>query len=91
MNTGPRKGGKAGAFDAIRSVSPVPTLFQMHKSMNVDASVNTPDPLIANIEEMRPAEKCPGNIIKMSVAADGKSYTISIPARGTTRTYKTKA
>jgi hypothetical protein len=30
-------------------------------------------------------------VIKMSVAADGNSYTISIPANGQAQTYKTTA
>jgi len=31
-----------------------------------------------------------GNYIKMSVAPDGKSYTITVPSTGSSRTYKTK-
>jgi hypothetical protein len=32
-----------------------------------------------------------GNFIKMSVAPDGKSYTITVPSRNSTKTYQTKA
>jgi competence protein ComEC len=32
-----------------------------------------------------------GNFIKMSVAPDGKSYTITVPSRNSTQTYQTKA
>ena len=78
------------AFAAIKSAHGIETLYQVHKSMNVEAGVNTPDNLIANLEEARPADKCPANIIKMSIAPDGKSYTISIPANGHSKTYKTK-
>ena len=37
------------------------------------------------------AAKCGANIIKMSVAADGKTYTITVPATGHSHTYKTKS
>ncbi len=36
------------------------------------------------------AKDCQAHYIKLSVAADGKSYTVSIPASGKTETYKTK-
>ena len=36
------------------------------------------------------AAQCPANIIKMSVAPDGKSYPISVPSTGHSRTFKTK-
>ncbi len=91
MNNGPRKGGTPEAFAAIRSAKGIETLFQVHKSLNVEPAVNTPDNLIANLEEAKPADKCTGNFIKMSVAPDGKSYTISIPSNGTSKTYKTKS
>lgn len=90
MNNGPRKGGQPGTFATLKAVKSVQAVYQIHKSMNVPAEVNAPDAFIANLEEMKPAEKCPGNFIKMSVAVDGKSYTISIPANGHSQTYKTK-
>lgn len=88
MNNGPRKGGTKVAFDSIKSAKGISDVFQMHKSLNVDATVNYPDNFIANAEAQ--ADKCPANIIKMTVAPDGKSYTISIPANGNTKSYKTK-
>ena len=56
------------------------------------AEENTATELIANHDNFTGAEaaKCPANIIKMTVAPDGKSYTISIPSSGHTRTYPTK-
>jgi competence protein ComEC len=47
---------------------------------------NTEDEFIANLEE-----KCSANYIKLSVEGSGKSYTISIPATGHQRTFKTRA
>jgi hypothetical protein len=91
MNNGPRKGGKAEVFAALRTVTSLRARYQVHKSMNVPASDNTADEFIANLEEAKPADQCPGNVIKLSVAPDGKNYTISIAARGHTATYATTA
>ena len=93
MNNGPIKGGQAGTFAAIKSAKSVQARYQVHKSFNVTGDENAADEFIANHENLRGAEaaKCPANVIKMSVAPDGKSYTISVPSTGHTRTYKTKS
>ncbi len=92
MNNGPQKGGQAGAFAAIKTAKSVQARYQVHKSFNVSGDENAPDEFVANHQNLVRAEavKCPANLIKMSVAPDGKSYTISIPATGHTRTYQTK-
>jgi beta-lactamase superfamily II metal-dependent hydrolase len=91
MNNGPRKGGKPEAFAALKTVPSIKASYQLHKSMNVLPEVNVADEFIANLEEFKSADQCPGNFIKLSVAPDAKSYTISIPANGHTKTYATKA
>ena len=48
---------------------------------------NVPDDFIANHHE---PEKCEGHYIKMSVAKDGRSYTVAIPAHDIQREYQTK-
>lgn len=92
MNNGPTKGGQPGSFAAIKSAKSVQGFYQIHKSMNVPAAENTKDEHIANQHAGTgaAAADCPANIIKMNVAADGKSYTISIPSTGHSQTYKTK-
>ena len=92
MNNGPQKGGQAGSFAAVRAASSVKALYQLHQSHNVPAETNAAAEFVANQGNLVRAEaaNCPANIIKMSVAPDGKSYTISIPANGHTRTYQTK-
>jgi competence protein ComEC len=93
MNNGPRKGGQAGTFAAIKTAKSVQALYQIHQSYNVPPEENTPKEFVANHDNLTGADaaKCPGNIIKMVVAADGKSYTISIPSSGHSKTYQTKA
>jgi beta-lactamase superfamily II metal-dependent hydrolase len=93
MNNGPKKGGQPGTFAAVRSAKSVQAFYQLHQSFNVPAEENAPREFVANHENLTGAEavKCPANLIKMSVAPDGKSYTITVPASGHTKTYRTKA
>lgn len=90
MNNGPRKGGQLGTFVALRGPNSVEARYQLHKAMGVPAEENAPEEFIANVEEVRPADQCPANLIKMSVAPDGTSYTVSIPATGHSRRYRTR-
>jgi competence protein ComEC len=92
MNNGPYKGGEAGAFSAIRSAKSVQALYQVHQSFNVPAEENAPAEYIANRENFKGAEaaNCPANMIKMTVAPDGLSYTVTVPATGHAKTYQTR-
>jgi competence protein ComEC len=92
MNNGPIKGGQPGTFAAVRSTKAVQALYQVHKSFNVPTEENTAAEFIANHDNLTgaAAATCPANIIKMSVAPDGKSYTISIASSGHSKTYRTK-
>jgi competence protein ComEC len=93
MNNGPKKGGQPGTFAALKTASSIQARYQLHKSYNVPEADNGPAEFIANHDNFTgpDAAKCPANIIKMSVAADGKSYMISVPSSGHSRTYQTKA
>ena len=64
----------------------VQALYQVHKSFRVPAEENAVHEHIANHENLTgpAAANCPANLIKMSVAPDGKSYTISVPSFITT-------
>jgi beta-lactamase superfamily II metal-dependent hydrolase len=92
MNNGPKKGGQPGSFAAIKSAQSVQATYQVHRSYNVPAETNMAAEFIANHDNLTgvAAASCPANLIKMAVAPDGKSYTISIPANGHARTYRTK-
>jgi competence protein ComEC len=93
MNNGPRKGGLAGGFANLKEAPSVQALYQVHKSFLAPADVQAPAEYIANQEDLSGANaaKCPANVIKLSVAPDAKTYTVSIPATGHSRTYRTKA
>jgi len=85
MDNGPEKGGNPNSMAAVKSAPSIQARYQLHKSLRADAKDNTADEYIANLER-----QCAGNCIKLSVAPDGKSYTISIPATGHQRTFQTK-
>jgi beta-lactamase superfamily II metal-dependent hydrolase len=87
MNNGSTKGCLPEVFETLTSTKSIEAIYQVHKNLRRDgATNNVPDEFIANREA-----ECQGNFIKLSVAADGKSYTVSIPANDHTKTYETKA
>ncbi len=93
MNNGPKKGGGPGSFAAIRSAQSVQALYQLHQSLNVPAETNAPAECVANQGNLTGADaaKCAAHTVKLSVAPDGRSYTVSVPGTGHARTYKSRA
>ncbi|TAL06628.1 MAG: MBL fold metallo-hydrolase [Verrucomicrobia bacterium] len=85
MNNGARKGTSKTAVDGLKSSPGIQAMYQLHKNVRDDNENNTEDAFIANL-----AEQCAGNYIKLSVAPDGKSYTVTIPATGHKRTFQTR-
>jgi len=85
MNNGPKKGGGGASVATLKASPGIQAMYQVHKNV-LAVENNTADEFIANVEE-----QCAGNFIKLTVAPDGKSYTVSIPATGHTRTFETRA
>jgi beta-lactamase superfamily II metal-dependent hydrolase len=87
MNNGPTKGAMGEVFQTLRGLPTLQAQYQVHKNVRPDGATNNcPDEFIANKEA-----KCSGNFIHCRVAADGKSYTLDIPATGHTKTYATRS
>ncbi len=85
MNNGPTKGTAKATVDTLKGTPSIKTMYQVHKNVRADVENNTADEFIANVDK-----NCAGNFIKLTVAPDGKSYTVTIPATGHTRIYQTK-
>ena len=86
MNNGPKKGTGASTIATLKSSPGLQAMYQVHKNVRADAENNTADEFIANL-----GEKCEAHYLKLSVAPDGKTYTVSIPATGHTRTFQTRS
>jgi beta-lactamase superfamily II metal-dependent hydrolase len=87
MNNGVTKGCLPEVFANLQDTKSLQAIYQLHKNLRPDgATSNVPDEYIANQER-----DCQGNLVRLSVASDGKSYAVSIPATGHSRTYNTKA
>jgi competence protein ComEC len=82
---GARKGGEPRTFATLKSAKGIEAIFQLHRSLRGGETGNTSPELIANDEDA-----CKGELIKLSVAPDGKSYTVTVPSKRTTRTFPTK-
>ncbi|MFO0868991.1 MAG: MBL fold metallo-hydrolase [Pirellulales bacterium] len=87
MNNGTTKGCLPEVFTALGATPSLQALYQVHKNLRPDgATHNVPDEYIANRER-----ECQGNYIRLSVDPQGRTYVVSIPAHGHTRTFETVA
>lgn len=87
MNNGATKGCMPEVFETLKATKSVEAIYQVHKNLRPDgATNNVADEYIANPD----AKECKGNYIKLSVAPDAKSYTVSVPATKHERTFTVK-
>ena len=88
MNNGHTKGCTPGSFAALKSAKSIKAMYQVHRNLRPDGDKNnTANEYIANLT---PRDDCKAHTLKLSVAADGKSYTLSNPRSGHKRTFKTR-
>jgi competence protein ComEC len=86
FNNGSTKGCEPMSFNTLKELPSIKAIYQVHKNLRPDgAKNNAPDEFIANSEK-----ECKGNHIKLSVAPDGKSYTVSVPSTKHERTYQVR-
>jgi beta-lactamase superfamily II metal-dependent hydrolase len=86
MNDGPRKGGPAGVFEILHKSPGLEDIWQGHLALATPKEVQTGDNMIANFE---PSNECKGNLLKLSVAPDGK-YTMTNERNGFSKTYESR-
>jgi competence protein ComEC len=88
MNNGPRKGTSQSAMDALKGTPSIQAMYQLHENVREDRQNNTTQEYIANQGDL--GESCQGNYISCSVAADGRTYTVAVPATKHSRTFETR-
>ena len=87
MNNGATKGCAPEVFETLKTTKSIEAIYQVHKNQRPDGATNNViDEYIANPD----AKECKGNYIKLSVAPDAKSYTVSVPATKHERTFTVK-
>lgn len=82
INNGPRKGGEQRTFRTLKACKSVEAIFQLHRNVRTGAGENAEPAHVANDDET-----CQGELVKLSVAADGASYTVSVPSKKTVETF----
>jgi beta-lactamase superfamily II metal-dependent hydrolase len=85
FNNGPEKGCAPAVTAALRRSPEIKAIFQLHRNVKVASQENTDPEFIAN-----PDEKCQGEPIRLSVAPDGKSYTLNVGSKGKLKRYETR-
>jgi hypothetical protein len=85
FNNGTTKGCDPKTFVTLKETPSVQAIYQGHRNLRDDGSPNTEPEYIANRDK-----DCKANFIKLSVDPTGTTYTVSIPATGHTRTYRTQ-
>jgi beta-lactamase superfamily II metal-dependent hydrolase len=85
FNNGATKGCHPDVTTALRRSPDIRAIYQLHKNLKPGAE-NAPAAFIANAEA-----KCKGEMIRLSVAADARSYTVTVGSKGKARRYATRA
>ena len=85
MNNGARKGGMPPAVRTLKATPSLQALFALHRNVQTGPEDNAAPERTAN-----DAENCQGNYVKLAVAPDAKSFTVSVPSKGTTRSFTTR-
>jgi competence protein ComEC len=85
FNNGPRKGGDPSVIATLRRLPEIKAIYQLHRNVIAGAQENTDPEFIANV-----SEKCQGESIKLAVAPDSRSYTVTVGSRDKPRRYETR-
>ncbi len=88
MCNGPKKGGAEQTIKTLREVKSLKDQFQLHRNVDLEASLQTPVEFIANSEE---TADCKGQWVLAKVAADGSSYTVQIGSEGKKHAYESRS
>ncbi|MDA0833976.1 MAG: MBL fold metallo-hydrolase [Planctomycetota bacterium] len=87
MCNGPEKGGHPDVLATLKQVKSLLASYQLHRNVKLGDDEQTPPEYIANTAT---TADCEGVHVKLSVAPDGKSYTVQIGEQGKAREFKTR-
>jgi hypothetical protein len=87
MGNGPRKGGSPDVIQGLRSLPGIEDVYQLHRNVALSDAQNVPAEFIANLGD---EQSCPGKGIKVEVAPDGSSYTVTNSRTQQSKTYTVK-
>ncbi len=82
---GPRKGAHPSVISTLRRVPDMQAIYQLHRNVTSEPQDNTDPGFIANTDE-----KCQGALVTLSVAADAKSYTVTVGGKGRPKRFETR-
>jgi beta-lactamase superfamily II metal-dependent hydrolase len=85
INNGARKGAEPRTVAALKALAGLEAIFQLHRNVRTGPEGNAPPEHVANDEEA-----CKGELVKLTVAADGKAYAVHVPAKGTERRFESR-
>lgn len=88
MCNGPKKGGAEQTMKTLKEVKSLKDWFQLHRNVDLDPQLQTAPEKIANTAT---TADCKGQWIKVTVAPDGKTYSVQIGADGDAHSYVTRA
>ncbi len=88
MCNGPKKGGAEQTMKTLREVRSLKNWYQLHQNVDLDPSLQAPAEFIANTA---PTSDCKGEWVKVTIAPDGKTYSIQIGPEGTQHSYQTRS
>ncbi len=86
MNNGPRKGGHPNTVKTARSTAAIKDLWQVHRNVASTEEQNAPAEFIANLEAQNDA----ANMIRVSVDAAKKSFTVTNDRNKVSKSYAIK-
>lgn len=86
MNNGPRKGGHPNTVKTAKSTVTIKDLWQVHRNVASTDEQNAPADFIANLEAQNDA----ANMIRVSVDAAKKSFTVTNDRNKVSKTYAIK-
>lgn len=87
MCNGPTKGGHEKTQATLKKVKSLKDLYQLHANIKLPLEQQAPESNIANFGKLG---ECKGLYVKLSVAEDGKNYTVQLGPDGKKKSYATR-